>query len=249
MPFELAAAPERIDASGAFAADLGGEAVVPEGLLDSLQLTILGGATRLDLIDARATVHVRNGASGDDVRLEVESIPFRCKIDDAICGVPGKRGNTDCAPVGATNPCGRFVSIPTSDDCIPGGVCGMLDGGTGTKVVQCEANGFCVTGELRLPLQSRVGSYTAAASGDVLFGWDDASTGATVAGDGTWDLPPAVFEAPVVSNGLRISVEGLSVALECTMGVDSGGPDGVGVPGRSSPTPDAALLTFPIQQP
>ena len=52
------------------------------------------------------------------------------------------------------------------------------------------------------------------------FGWDDASTGATVAGDGTWTLPAAVFTAPVGPNGLRVNADGLSVALECTMAVE-----------------------------
>jgi hypothetical protein len=82
------------------------------------------------------------------------------------------------------------------------------------------------------------------------FGWDDASTGATLDVDGTWALPAAVFSAPTGPNGLRVNADGLSVALECTMGVSSSDPVyGVGVAGKSSPTPDTLLVSFPIQVP
>jgi hypothetical protein len=257
VPFELMVAPEAPVSGQPFVADLRGAALLSEELLDSVQWTIPGGATRVDLIDLRATVHVRSGATGDDVALTPEPIAYRCGIDEtAACdpandlpGVPGSRANTDCVPTGASNPCGRFVPIPTSNDCEPGGACAVLDGGTGTKHSQCRANGFCVTGALSLPLQARVESYVAAASGDVLFGWDDASTGASVGGNGTWILPAAVFGEPIGPNGIQVSIDGLSVALECTMGVDSGGPYGVGVPGRSSPTPDSLLIGFSIQAP
>ena len=92
------------------------------------------------------------------------------------------------------------------------------------------------------------GNYTAEASGSVLFGWDDESTGATVAANGTWTLPAAVFTNPTGPNGIRVNASGLSVALECTMGVDAGGPDGPNppVPDQASPTPDSLLIDFAI---
>jgi hypothetical protein len=118
------------------------------------------------------------------------------------------------------------------------------------KSAQCTANGFCVTGGLPLPLQGANGTYSVAPSGQMRFGWDDASTGATVGVDGTWTLPAAIFTAPTGPNGLRVNAGGLSVALECTMGVDSNDPVyGVGVAGKSSPAPDALLVSFPIQVP
>jgi hypothetical protein len=138
------------------------------------------------------------------------------------------------------------VDLPISNDCAPAGVCD----GLGKLDSQCAANGFCITGPLPLPLQAASGSYTVAASGQMRFGWDDASTGATLNGDGTYALPPAVFADPSGPNGMRVSAGGLSIAIECTMAVDSADPTyGVGVTGQSSPTPDALLVSFPIQVP
>ncbi|MGD8318387.1 MAG: hypothetical protein PVH76_11590, partial [Myxococcales bacterium] len=257
LPFELTVAPGAILSGQPFVAELKGSGVVSEELLDAVQWTIPGGATRLNLIDAQATVHVRSGAAGNDVGLVPEAVPYRCAIDaESACdpahdlaGVPGRRGNSDCLPIGPTNPCGRFLDIPTSGDCAAGGECASLDDGTGVKLDQCAANGFCVSGGVTLPLAAQVGAYEANGSGDVLFGWDDQTTGATIRSDGTWDLPPAVFADPLGPNGIRVSIQGLSVAIECVMGVDSNGTDGVGVPDRSSPTPDQLLISFPIQAP
>lgn len=256
VPFQLSVAPSVIVQGDPFTADLSGVGLISEDLLDSVQWVIVGGATRVDLIDLLATVHVRAGATGDDVSLSVMPIPYRCAVDGAICdpsndepSIPGRRSNSDCAPVGPTNPCGRFLVIPTSDDCAPGGICAQLDGGAATKVNQCATNGFCVTEALPIPLESQVGSYVAGAAGQVLFGWDDANTGATLDANGTWDLLPAVFDDPIASNGVRASIDGLSVALECTMGVDSDGIFGVGVPDQSSPSPNLSLISFPIRLP
>ena len=80
----------------------------------------------------------------------------------------------------------------------------------------------------------------------MLIGWDDENTGASVAGDGTYDLPAAMLTGPVTPNGIRVLAGALQVTLACTMAVDSGGPDGVGVADKASPTPDSALLSLPI---
>ncbi len=257
LPFELTVTPGSPVSGQPFVADFKAIGSLSEALLDAVQWVIPGGATRVNLIEMQATVQVRDGAVGEDVSLAPEPIPHRCAIDtEAACdpandlpGVPGRRGNTDCAPVGPTNPCGRFIEIPTSDDCEPGGLCATLDGGSATKLDQCALNGFCVTDSLLMPLASRVGQYVAEASGQVRFGWADRGTGAVLQPDGTWDLPPAPFDEPAGPNGLRLSIQGLSVALECTMAVDSGGMDGVGIPGRTSPTPDGLLVSFPIEAP
>jgi hypothetical protein len=139
------------------------------------------------------------------------------------------------------------VDVPLSTDCAAGGVCA----GLGKLASQCAANGFCVTGGVPLPLAAATGTYSVDASGQMLFGWDDASTGATVNGDGTWALPAAVFANPAGPNGMRLNAGGLSIAMECTMGVDAGGPDGPVPPvaGEASPTPDANLIPFDIQVP
>jgi hypothetical protein len=256
-PFELTVAPQAPVSGQAFSAALSGIAIFPEDLLDSVQWVIPGGVTRVNVIGIAATVQVRSGATGGDITLSPEPIPHHCAIDEmASCdpandlpGVPGNRGNSDCLPTGPSNPCGAFLSIPTSDDCAPGGVCATLGGGTAVKFDQCTTNGFCVTGDLRVPLESRVGSYVAGVSPSVFFGWDDSTSGATLDVDGTWNLPPALFSDPIGPNGVRASFNGLSFASECTMGVDSGGIYGVGVPGQSSPTPNALLISFPVQSP
>ena len=93
-------------------------------------------------------------------------------------------------------------------------------------------------------------ALTAAAAGVVTYGYDDVNTGATPLNvDGTYNLPGAVFTNPPEPNEIKVNAGGLSVALVCTMAVDSGGPDGVGVPDQSSPTPTASLNTFNIQVP
>ena len=90
-------------------------------------------------------------------------------------------------------------------------------------------------------------SFTAAASGIVNFGYADQGTGATLNPNGTYALPASVFTAPEALNEIKVNASGLSVALVCTMAVDSGGPDGVSVPDAASPTPSDLLVTFDIQ--
>ena len=95
------------------------------------------------------------------------------------------------------------------------------------------------------------GSFTPGASGTVNFGWADQGTGATVLPNGTYQLPAAVFTGPTQLNEIKVNASGLSVALVCTMAVDSGGPNGTTppVPDQASPTPTSLLSTFNIQVP
>jgi hypothetical protein len=248
LDWELTVTPDgAITGGAAFDAELDGIAFFAESFLDAAQAVVPGGIKSAALADVAATVLVRSGATGDPVTLGPSDLPYTCQIGGASCdpanSTPGG-SNPDCEPVGGFNQCLQFVEIPNSEDCAPGGVCDML-GKTG-EGSQCANNGFCVTGPLPLQLEAATGSYTADAEGDILFGWDDANTGATVAVDGTYDLPPAVFNDPTPPNGLRV-IALLQVALQCTMAVDSNGPDGVSVPDASSPTPDSALISFPIE--
>lgn len=133
----------------------------------------------------------------------------------------GTGGNTDCIPTGGFNLCLRFLALPTTD------VEAECEALGEPKITQFADNGFCITGPLPLPLEAQEVTYAAAPSGNMLFGWDDVNTGATVKDDGSYALPPAIFPDPVEPNGLRVSAI-LSVALQCTMAVDSGGPPAEG---------------------
>jgi hypothetical protein len=240
-----------------FVATLDGTATFSEGYLDAAQVALPGGVEEINMVDVKATVHVRSGATGADVMLTPEEVPYECNVSRTPCdpandlpGVPGARGNTDCQPESQINPCGRFIRLPTSSDCGDDGPCAAL-GKTGPGS-QCELNGFCVIGELLVPLEEASGRYFADEDGDVLFGWAEESTGATVRESGpnagTWILPEAVYEEPVGPIGTRTTVVGFPVATECTMGVDSRGPLGVdSLDFLSSATPDSALLSFPIE--
>jgi len=123
------------------------------------------------------------------------------------------------------------------------------------KTVQCDLHHFCVTGDLRIPLQAATQRYTADVEGTVLFGWAEEGTGAELdqtggPNDGTWILPDAEYEEPTGPVGARMSLSVLPMALECTMGVDCKDPV-LGVDCAeplSSPTPDEALISFPIQR-
>ncbi|MDH3727127.1 MAG: hypothetical protein OER77_06325, partial [Myxococcales bacterium] len=252
VPFDLTVDPDSVVSSSAVTATLDGVAELPETVLDFAQ-TAMGGVQEVNIIDLAATVQLRSGGVGVAVPLGLDGVPYVCgavlgtPCDPAndLPGVPGNRGNTDCVPTGDTNPCGRFMSVPTSFNCLPGGTCDAAG-----KAAQCADNDFCVSGPLPLPLAAVGGSYTADPAGTMLFGWDDITTGATLNPDNTYALPPAVFLDPIGTNGIRVNLGGMSAAVECTMAVDANDPvHGVGVPGEASPSPDAVLLGFPIQVP
>lgn len=239
--------PGPIGSGSRFSAELEGTMVFDEGILDR-GLEVLGSGLReVNLVDLKATVHVRAGAVGPDVTLEVEPVlyPYQCFAGRAFCdpandlaSVPGLRGNTDCEPVGDTNACGRFIEIPSSSDCAVGGICAQK-----RKLDQCASYRFCITGDLRVPLQSAKASYTAGTQGQVLFGWDDEKTGATLGEDGIWTLPPAVYDEPTGPNGLRLTAGLVPVAFECTMATF----DTDRVPPQPVRTPDSELISFPIE--
>jgi len=251
VPFELTVDPPgcAILSGGTDRYFLSGYVVVPETLLDALQTMTPGGLKKVEFIDLAATVHVRAGATGDDVTLSLPALRSTCQADGTTCSPANEQpdgSNSGCVPLSPANNCARFLILPTSADCSVGGTCDLIGKGPGTS--QCADNGFCVTGAVPLPLESAVAEYTADPFGQVLFGFDDQGTGATLNQDGTYNLPPADPMTPLGPNGIRFRA-GIDIALECTMAVDSNGPDGVGVPGGVSPTPDSELISFFIQVP
>jgi hypothetical protein len=240
LPFELIVTADSVTASEPFTALLDGVAEFSEVFLDAAQAVVPGGVTSANLVDIAVTVHVRSGATGDDVILGAPPLDYTCALDSSKscdpandeASIPGDRANADCTPGLRFDPCGRFIEVPTSTD---EAECTALDeGDSTTKQDQWAQNGFCVTGPLPLELEAQEASYTAGDAGSVLFGWDDVNTGATIEDDGSYALPDAVYytdadglnTAPV---GLRVNASGVAVALQCTMAVDSGGPDGVSV--------------------
>ena len=250
LPFVLDVDPGTLSGGASTSVTLGGDAVFSEVFLDAAQGAVPGGVREADLVNLAATVQIRAGGTLPTTTLTNAPLPTTCLITKTACNpandlasVPGSQPNTDCQPQGTFNPCQALVALPTSDDCAAGGVCETLG-----KAAQCSTNGFCVTGGLPLPLASQSTSFTAAASGTVLFGFADQGTGATVLPNGTYQLPAAVFTAAQTPNEIKVNASGLSVALRCTMAVDAGGPDGPNppVPDQASPTPDSLLIDFAI---
>lgn len=261
LDWQLTVVPDNeIRGGESFSADLSGVAVFPESFLDEAQRVFPRGVLRVNLVDLKATVHIRSGAAGEDVTLTADEEDYECAQSGTACdpehdleGVAGARANTDCEPQSASNPCGRFIFMPIDTDCDPGGVCDeKKKTGPGS---QCDMNGFCITGDLKIDLRADNERYTAESDGDVLFGWSEGEdVGATIRdsgpNEGTWILPEAIYEEPTGPVGLRVTVGGVPIAFECTMGVDSRGPLGVdSLDLLSSRTPNSALVSFPIQEP
>ena len=258
LPYLLEVDPGLISAGSGFNADLSGVAEFSEAFLDAAQGAVPGGVRSAALVDLKATVQVRgDGATGDNVVMTAgANIPFTCGLAPTPCdpanntaSVPGQIPNTDCVPTGFFNPCNQVVDVPISEDCAAGGICDSLG-----KAAQCTSNNFCVTGGLPIDLDATSGMYIAGASGSTaLFGWYDDPAAASpgvgtpaIEGDGTWNMLQPQFTGTAGPIGLAVNAGGLSVQLECVMGVDSGGPGGVGVSDDGSPTPDDALISFDI---
>ncbi len=269
LPFDLTVDPGPISPSSAFTASLDGLAAFSEAFLDAAQAVVPGGVRSGQLIVSNggglaATVVVGGAATGADVQLgpDLASLGSRCQLTGASCtGAPGQ-GDCLVIPV-VSNLCQTgYVNIPVVEgtpnsaggctppapgspppdcNCAP---CTAIDVPPATtKTAQCTANGFCVAGDLPLPLQAATGNYTAGATpgAAITYGWAQPYA---IAGNGTITLPAAVFANAPAPVGVRVSAGGLFVALQCAGAVDSGGPDGVGVPDLASPTPASLLNTF-----
>ena len=255
LDFLMDVDPGPMSPNSAFTADLGGTAAFVESFLDASQSVVPGGVRSAQVISVAASVAVRSGATGADVVLgaDFSALENRCSLTGGSC--TGAPGQGDCFVIpSVSNLCTPgFADVPviegvpnTANGCTqpaPGtpvpdcdcSVCEAKDP-TGcragdpdvpcTKGDQCNTNGFCVDGGLPLALTSAVGNYTAGPSGaDILFGWYDGL--APPVAPGLLSLPAAVFAQPAAPLGVRVSAGGLFVALQCLMGVDSGGPNGV----------------------
>gem|GEM_PF-2254906 len=190
LPFDLTVATTPIVGGAdprAFTADFSGVIRYPEAALDALQLAVTGGAQGVFISQFNTFVSVRAGTTGPDVPLSLDealtpNTPTRfCNFPyGQVCTADSECIGTICnAPV-------PVVDIPTSNDCTPGGICDSI-GKTGTGS-QCEANGFCVTGDLPLAVGVETATYVPDASGVVIFGWKTEPAGTffftgTAAGD------------------------------------------------------------------
>ena len=269
LPFTLDVDPGPIVNGQPITADLGGIANFAEPFLDAAQGAVPGGVTKAGLVDLNADVQVRAGSSANVVTglTGGGSIPYECVLSDTGPGaqepcdpidnqasIPGLQPNTGCAVVGSFNPCLRIVQVPISSDCAAGGVCDGLG-----KLAQCAANGFCVTDGLPIPFDAQLGVPMGTADNtdpDLLVGWFDNPADASVAvgtpaidPDGTYNMLQPAYSGIAGPVGLALNAGGLAVQLECVMAEDSGGVDGVGVPDDASPTPNANLISFPVQTP
>lgn len=261
LPWELQVSPTPIHSGQTFAASFDGTAVFPDWYLE-LGLQFFGGVAVTEgvLVDLKATVRVRRGAaqSGPPVVLvpDEDKYPYRCETGGRTCDPEHDLeggGNTDCDG-DANNPCRRFVALPISGDCDPGGRCDDLG-----KTFQCHRVGWCVTeADFRIELQATggagndgVGHYRADEEGEVLFGFDDTNVEKRDGGvnDGTWIIPVPAYEDPTGPVGIRATFLNVPVAWECAMGIDCDDPIfGVGCSGQqSSRVPDEALISFQIQ--
>jgi len=273
FPFTLVVdVPEAVVGGSAFDASFDGIGVFPEFFLDAAQAVVPGGVDVAELVDIVSTVQVRSGATGPDVALladlgSLDPGPTRiCNFPfDQVCTADG-----ECLG-GVCNPPVNLATLPNSTDCSAGGVCDTL----GKLATQCTPNGFCITGDLVIEFEESAPiSYTADASGSVLFGWADqgvpdltlcpaAAPNCTDAWmpDGCYDLPTAVFANPTAPIGIRVNASGLFVPIQCAGGTAGGicaSGEGCIVDADCStapctlttdvicPTPDAGLISCPI---
>ncbi len=260
LPFTQTTDPDPIIGSSAVTGTTTGIVEFSETFLDAAQGAVPGGVTAANLVDLQVPVQVRSGGTFPNVVLGPDpALVYTCLYSGGTCdpandlsSIPGSRGNSGCIPTGAFNPCGRIVNVPISSDCSSGGVCDTL----GKNASQCLLNGFCVTGGLPLQLSSGAISGTAAASGNILFGWyDDAAVCPFPAGS-LCTLPAAVFVSGTCAAGgdlsclntapmgFRVNVSGLSVALQCNQAVDGGTATTSAVTSA-----DSDLISFSIQVP
>jgi len=263
---------EPVIGGGSFDAVFDGIGIFPEFFLDAAQGVVNGGVQEAILEGFAATVQIRSGATGPDVELGAD-LGALVPGPTRFCNFPANQictADGECLG-GVCNPPVNLATIPTSSDCSPGGVCDTL----GKLASQCP-NGFCVTGDLVVELAaSAPTSYTADASGNVLFGWADQGVpGLSLCPaaapacqdawmpDGCYDLPNKGYAASPAPVGIRVNVNNaLFVPIDCAMAE----PGGICASGEgclvdadcatgpctittdvACPTPDASLISCPI---
>jgi hypothetical protein len=235
-----------------FDAVVAGTATFPESFLDAAQPLVAGGLSQAKLTGLAYIMQVRSGAtpSGADSNVALTADTSQLTPGEVrLCNFPTDQecaADGDCAG-GVCNAAVIIVDVPTSDDCAPGGVCDGLGKAAG-PTSQCGLNGFCVTGSLDVPLLPETATFTADASGDVLFGWADAGLSNSSFDEGTqlFTIPKPSAQNPI-EQGLKVDA-GLVVAIECVMGTDEGPEPGNEDNDLVGLTPDADLLAIPITE-
>lgn len=228
LSWELTVEPTTIESGERFIATLDGVALFDEQFLDNVQDVL--AVDEINLIELNATIQVRSGATGENVTLVAEDVyDYKCLQEPRLScdpandlpGVPGNRSNTDCQPESPLNPCGRFIRLQTSSDCEADGLCAALG-----RTDSCLRNEFCVTGDLPIELKRGFGEYTADPEGEVVFGWADETSGASIERPEATDPPGPL--------SLRLGIGVYVVAIECAMPLE---------------TSDGDLVSFPIETP
>jgi hypothetical protein len=245
----IAAAPA---AGQEFDAVVSGTATFPESFLDAAQPLVAGGLSEAKLTDLAYIMQVRSGATPSGAASNVALSADASQLTPGevrLCNFPTDQectDNSECAG-GVCNEAVIIVAVPTSDDCATGGVCDGLGKADGASS-QCGLNGFCVTGPLDVPLLPVTASFTADASGDVLFGWADAGLSNSTFDEGTQQFTiPKPSALDPIEQGLKVDA-GLVVAIECVMGTDLGPEPGNEDNDLVGLTPDEALLAIPITE-
>jgi len=166
-----------------------------------------------------------------------------------VCAGIGKSAGGTCSLTPPPNLTGSLTTCYVQGDCTGEETCYAAEPSPGD---QCVNNGFCVTGGLEFALVTEDGTYTAEASGDVLFGWADeglsgptlgACNGGTREGLACGDPPncpgaeceadlyviPGSSPSQPIQQGIDVKAGPLTVRVFCVMAVDSAGADGVAV--------------------
>jgi hypothetical protein len=261
FPYQLTVdVPLGISAGAAFSATLDGVGFFPEFFLDAAQGVVCGGLRTAQLVDFVSTVQVRSGATGADVPLGID-LTTLSPGETRFCNFPTDQtctANGDClggvcnAPIllqdlpvlegipGSAGGCDANTSLCPIPGPPPDCDCSACDALGAPKDAQCSDNGFCQNGSLVIQMQDEVGNYTAAASGNVLFGWSDGVGAGTtpVPGlsicptgsecgsegrvDGCYQLPAASFANQTAPIGIRVNAGGLAVPIQCAMAEDGG---------------------------
>ncbi len=234
-----------------FDAVVSGTATFPESFLDAAQPLVMGGLSQAKLTDLAYIMQVRSGATpsgaasnvalaADPSQLTPGAVRLCNYPTDQVCAADG-----ECSG-GVCNEAIILVDVPTSDDCAAGGLCeGLNKTGDGS---QCALNGFCVTGPLDVPLLPVTASFTADASGDVLFGWADVGLSNSTFDPGTQQFTiPKPSALNPIEQGLKVDA-GLVVGIECVMGVDDGEDPLDAANTLVGLTPDEDLIAIPITE-
>jgi len=250
LPWILSVDPSPIRPGASFTATATGAALFDQTFLNTAQSVLPGGVRQVHVSDFQATVVAVSGATGPELGLTHASTDFRCALEsdpgthppcDPDNDIGAEGANSDCQPIGGNNRCGVLIGLPVSDDCEVDGVCrsvgfvpGFCEGEdfcTEAAREQCRDNGFCVTGPLEVPLSTQTGTFVAAEQGDVRFGWFQPES---------WSFPISQYDEPIPSLGVRLTVLGIPVAIDCIASTAEG--ESVGLPESSE------LLAFPIAQ-